>query len=81
MSTAEPEPILLPVDDAESRYANHCDVWDTPHDVVMDLYTLGQRDEAEDARVATGVVRVRLPRTMLMPMLQALNNALGPLAG
>ena len=67
MSTAEPEPILLPVDDAESRYANHCDVWDTPHDVVMDLYTLGQRDEAEGARVATGVVRVRLPELCSCP--------------
>ena len=81
MSTPEPEPIPLPIDDAASRYANHCRVWETPHDVAVDFFTLGPMDDDEGARVASEVVRVRLPRTMLMPMLQALNNALGPLAG
>jgi hypothetical protein len=75
----ELEPVLLPLDDADGRYANFVDVWETAHDVTIDLYTLGSIDAEEGLRVATGVVRVRLPRTIIFEMITRLNRSLGPL--
>ena len=79
MDPAEPDPVLLPLDDVGSLYANTADIWWTAHDVVIDLYTVGPIDPEEGSRVATGVARVRLPRTIITGMLMHLSRALGPL--
>ncbi len=79
MDLPEPDPLFLPPDDASSLYANTVEVWSTRHDVVVDLHTLGPVDPEEGLRVATGIARVRLPRSIIMDMLVDLNRALGPL--
>jgi len=79
MDLPEPDPLFVPPDDASSLYANTVEVWSTHHDVVVDLHTLGPVDPEEGLRVATGIARVRLPRTIIMDMLVDLNRALGSL--
>lgn len=79
MDVTEPDPILLAPDDADSLYANTANVWWTPHDVVIDLHTLGPVDPDEGVRIAVGIARVRLPRTMIMGVLTRLSQSLGPL--
>jgi hypothetical protein len=54
-------------------------VWDTPHDVVLDFYALGPLEPDEGIRIATGIVRVRVPRTIVFDMVMHLNRSLGPL--
>lgn len=67
-----PDIVPLPTDEERSVYANDFAVWHSPHDVVLDLRTLGPVDATEGGRVATPVVRVRLPPTMLVDMVAAL---------
>lgn len=70
MPTA-PEPVSIPFDDAEGLYANAASVWRSPHDIALDFRVLGPPDD-EGERVASAVVRMRLPVTMLPGMLAQL---------
>lgn len=67
-----PEIVPLPVDEERSLYANDFAVWRSSHDVALDLRVVGPVDVEEGARVASPVVRVRLPVTMIFAMVTAL---------
>lgn len=65
-----PDVVPLPADEERSLYANDFAVRRSPHDIALDLRVVGSVEE--DGRVATPVVRVRLPPTMLVDMVGAL---------
>lgn len=71
-----PDIVPLPVDEERSLYANDFAVWRSAHDVALDLRVVGPVDDEEGARVASPVVRVRLPPTMLVDMAAALMDEL-----
>ena len=81
MPADEPAPLLLPIGLEDERYANACRVSGSPHDLVLELFVLGDVDEEEGRRVGIGVVRLRLPPTMVFDMILQLNSELDEFEG
>lgn len=76
MLASEPGPTRLPFDDGTGGYADDVVVWTSPHGIGMDLFVLGPWDEDEVGRVAYPVTRIRLPSSIILPMMTALIDAL-----
>ena len=73
--------VRIPPDEESAVYANAYEVWASDHDIALDLHVVGPFDESEGARAASPVVRVRLPATMVFPMVQRLSAVLGDFLG
>ena len=74
MPAEHADPIPIPVDEDVAVYANRFEVWLSEHDIALDLYAVGPPEDGE--RVATPVARVRLPPTMVFPMIRTLSGTL-----
>lgn len=76
MVASEPDPIRLQFDDGAGGYADDVVVWTSPHGIGVDLCVLGPWDEDEAGRVAYPVTRIRLPSSIILPVMTALIDAL-----
>jgi hypothetical protein len=79
MDDTAPEPIRIPADEETAVYANDAVAWCSRHDVALDLHVVGPLEEGE--RPATPVVRLRLPASMVLTVIEQLQTALAAYMG
>lgn len=79
MDDTAPEPIRIPADEETAVYANDAVAWCSRHDVALDLHVVGPLEEAE--RPATPVVRLCLPASMVLTVIDELTHALARYVG
>jgi hypothetical protein len=69
--------INVPPDKVAGSYANVVSVWHTPHDFAID-FAVNQPYASNPESLAVQVVaRVRIPPTIVLDLLRALNDNLG----
>ena len=67
----------VPPDKIAGSYANVVSVWHTPHDFAIDFCVNQPYASGPDALAVQVVSRVRIPPTIVLDLLQALNDNLG----
>jgi Protein of unknown function (DUF3467) len=77
MPQQPPVNINVPPDRVAGEYANVVTVWHTPHDFAID-FCVNQPYASSPGQLAVQVVsRVRIPPTIVLDLLRALNDNLG----
>lgn len=69
--------INVPPENIGGTYANVVSVWHTPHDFAIDFCVNQPYASGPDALAVQVVSRVRIPPTIVLDLLRALNDNLG----